>query len=262
MRVEQLGDGAPEIVVVGGIHGDEPCGPDAIESILADPPSVNRPVKFIVANEEALEAGERYLETDLNRAFPGDPDSALHEERLAAELTEELRGCTVLGLHSTQSYDGMFALVEELSPALRDVLPNLSVDAVVETEAASEGRIFSVAPGAIEVECGYQGSPEAAENAEQVIREFLAATGVTDEKLPARRESLPVFRLGDPIPKAAADQYEVYARNFEEHPAGEPIAAADGEQLVSDEPFHPVLLSAEGYEEVFGYTADHVGALD
>ncbi|WP_424004727.1 succinylglutamate desuccinylase [Haloarcula salina] len=262
MRIEQLGDGEPEIAVIGSIHGDEPCGRDGIEAVLADPPEVQRPVKFVVANEEALEAGVRYLDTDLNRAFPGDPDSDLHEERLAARLTAELSDCTVLGLHSTQSYDGMFALVDEITPMIRRVCPRLSIDAVVRTQGANEGRIFSAIPATIEVECGYQGSAAAAENAEQVIREFLAATGVTESDPNAIQESLPVFQLRDPIPKAAAGEYEVYARNFEAVNEGEPVAAADGEQIVAEEPFHPVLLSAYGYEDVFGYTADRIGVLD
>lgn len=262
MRVEQLGDGVPEIAVVGCIHGDEPCGRDGIEAVLADPPKLNRPVKFIVVNEEALAAGERYLETDLNRTFPGDADSDVHEVRLAAALTEELRGCTVLSLHSTQSYGGVFALVDELTPTIEEICSKLSVDAVVRTEGANEGRLFWSVPSVIEVECGYQGSPEAAENAERVIREFLVATGAAEGDSPVRDEPVPVFQLGRPIPKTAAEKYEVFANNFEALDAGDPIAAADGEEIFADEPFHPVLLSAEGYEDVFGYTAVRLGDLE
>jgi len=262
MRVVQLGEGDPEVAVVGSIHGDEPCGRDGIEAVLADPPDVDRPVKFIVVNERALEAGKRYLEIDLNRVFPGDPDSDVHEMRLAAELTEELQGLTVLSLHSTQSYDGMFALVDDLTEFTREVCPKLSVDAVVRTRGQNEGRLFSVVKSTIEVECGYQGSGQAARNAEQVIREFLAAVGVSDEPAPDRRESLPVFQLGGPIPKHPAAKYEVFVRNFESVAAGDPVAAADGETVYAEEPFHPVLLSAEGYEDVFGYMGTRVGTLD
>jgi len=262
MRIEQLGDGVPEVAVVGSIHGDEPCGRDGIEAVLADPPEIERPVKFVVANEEALEANQRYLDTDLNRSFPGDAESESHESRLAAALTTALQDCTVLSLHSTQSYEGMFALVDELTPQLEGLCSALSVDAVVQTKGANEGRLFATVDSVIEVECGYQGSREAAENAEQVIREFLAATGVTAESPPYRDISLPVFQLGEPIPKSAAEQYEVFVRNFEPVPEGDPVAAADDETIVAEKPFHPVLLSAYGYEDVFGFTADRIGMLD
>lgn len=262
MRIEQLGDGVAEVAIVGSIHGDEPCGRDGIEEVLADPPEVNRPVKFIVANEAALDADLRYLDTDLNRSFPGDAESDAHEVRLAAELAAELRDCTVLSLHSTQSYGGMFALVDDLTPDLERLCGALSVDTVVQTKGANEGRLFATVDSVVEVECGYQGSPEAARNAEQVIREFLAATGVTDHPPSKRDEPLPVFQLGEPIPKTAAEQYEVFVQNFEKVPKGDPVAAADDETVVADKQFHPVLLSANGYEDVFGFTADRIGVLE
>jgi len=260
MRVETLGDGRPEIAVVGGIHGDEPAGVDAVEHFMRRRPEVAAPVKLVIANEAAIERNQRYVEADLNRSFPGRADGRSHEIRLAHELGEELRDCVTLALHTTRSYGGMFALVDEIRELARSICPRLSVDAVVETGHA-EGRIFEVAPDTVEVECGYQGTDQAAENARQVVREFLAATGALPDEETPHQTDLPVFRLGDPVPKAAAEEYEVFVDNFEEVLAGEPIAAADGEVVVAEEDFHPVLLSAYGYEDVFGYTAERVGTL-
>ena len=260
------GPGEPEVAVVGGVHGDEPSGVRAVErlrrAIERGELDLRRGLALVVANPAAVEAGVRYLDADLNRSFPGDPASELHEERLAAELVAAVGDCTTLALHSTRSYGGMFALVDTIGDLEREVCPRLPIDAVIETHGANEGRIFAAIPATIEVECGYQGSPEAAANAEQVIREFLAALAVTDEPAPVRTPSLPVFQLGGPIPKDAADDYEVFVRNFEPVAAGDPVAAADGETLHAEEAFHPVLLSAEGYEDVFGYMGDHVGTLE
>ncbi|PSP33750.1 succinylglutamate desuccinylase [Halobacteriales archaeon QH_10_67_22] len=260
MRTVQLGDGDPEVAVVGGIHGDEPCGVRAVERFAGERPAVARPVVFVLANEKAVDAGLRYVDTDLNRSFPGDPDSPHHEERLAHTLGETVGDCETLALHSTQSYERMFALVDELDAFSRRVCPCLSVDAVVETGPA-EGRIFESVPRTVEVECGLQGTERAAENAVRVTREFLGATGVLPAVDKSRDRDLPVFELGDPVPKTDAQEYEVYAENFEQVAAGERFAAADGEAVVADEPFHPVLLSAYGYEDVFGYTARRTGTL-
>ncbi|WP_415382378.1 succinylglutamate desuccinylase/aspartoacylase family protein [Halosimplex sp. TS25] len=260
MRIETLGDGEPEIAVVGGIHGDEPAGVEAVEHFMETRPDVARPVKLVIANEEAVDRGVRYVEADLNRSFPGRADGQSHEIRLAHALGEEVGDCLTLALHTTHSYEGMFALVDEVRDLARDICPRLSVDAVVETGHA-EGRIFEVAPDTIEVECGYQGSDQAARNARQVTREFLAATGALPAEQTPHQTDLPVFRLGDPVPKVAAETYEVFVDNFEEVFAGERIAAADGEAVIADTDFHPVLLSAYGYEDVFGYTAERVGTL-
>jgi len=275
MRVERLGDGEPEVAVVGGIHGDEPCGVAAVQELIEADPDVSRPVALVVANEEAVAKNRRYLETDLNRSFPGRPDAESHEERLAHELGAVVGDCVTLALHSTQSYEAMFALVDEVRDLQREICPQLSVDALVETGHA-EGRIFEVAPDTVEVECGHQGTEGATRNARRVVREFLVATDVLPESAladgtpgsdaPGRRSlprrNLPVFRLGEPIPKAAAEEYEVFAENFEEVLAGESFAAADGEAVVAEEAFHPVLMSPYGYADVFGYTAERLGTIE
>ena len=267
MEIHDLGDGDPEVAVVGGIHGDEPCGPRAVERLLDADLEVERPVRLIVANEAALAAGDRYLDADLNRAFPGNPDGAAHEVRLAADLIDALDGCTTLAIHSTQSYAEPFAVVDSMDEVTRAVAPHLPVDAVIQTDAFTEGRLIEH-PHTLEVEAGLQGSDSAADNAYWLSRAFLAATGAisapgADGVLDAGgREDVAVFRLRERIPKPVADSYEVFAHNFERVAAGERFAAADGEPLLADEPFYPVLLSSNGYRDQFGYVADRVGTLE
>ena len=259
MRIEQLGDGEPEIAVVGGIHGDEPCGVRAVEHLLEAAPEVKRPVKCIVANEEALAAGTRYLDADLNRVFPGDPDSDAHEKRLAAELLTELKDCVSLSMHSTQSYTEPFAVIDENATFAKSVCPSLSLDAVVDASDFIDGRLIRHAE-VLEVECGYQGSEQAAENAITLTEEFLTAVGALEGERSPPRE-LPLYRLTRLVPKEAADDYGVPATNFERVAAGETYASIDGEELVANEPFYPVLMSPYGYENEFGYAAELVGKL-
>ena len=267
MRIYQLGDGTPEVAVIGSIHGDEPEGLRAIERLIAEEPEVDRPVKLIVANEEALEREVRYVDEDLNRVFPGDPEADTHEGRLAHVLRSEIKDCTTLSLHSTQSYGEPFVLVEKVDAITRSICPHLPIDAVVETGDFSEGRLIQL-PHTIEVETGFQGTDGAAENAYWVIRAFLAATGVmtppmADDRIDAKdRDPVPVFRLREAIPKMDARSYEIYATNFERVDVGERFAAADGEVLQAEEAFYPILMSAYGYREVFGYAAEKAGTLE
>jgi hypothetical protein len=266
VQVHQLGDGTPEVAVVGGIHGDEPCGPRGIERLLADDPPVDRPVKLIVANEEALSEGERYLDEDLNRAYPGDPSADTHEGRLGAHLRQELEGCTVLSLHSTQSYAEPFAVVKTIDEIAQFVVPRLPVSLLVESGRFAGGR-FIEQPHSVEVECGLQKTDEAAENAYWLIRAFLAATNVlpeptTDDRIHSRGgQEVSVFQLKERIGKPPADEYEVRVHNFDRVDAGETFAVADGETFVAEERFYPVLMSAYGYADVFGYAAEKLGTL-
>jgi succinylglutamate desuccinylase len=259
MRVEYLGEGDPEVAVVGSVHGDEPCGAHAVERLLADPPDVERPVKLVVANEEALDRGVRYVDEDLNRAFPGAPDADTHEGRLAHALLRELEGCTTFSIHSTQSYDRPFAVVDGVDALAESVCPYLSVEAVVDAGPFTEGRLVEYAE-VVEVEAGLQGSPAAAANAVDLAHEFLAAVGALPRPTERRRD-LPVYRLARRIPKPPADSYAVLVANFERVDEGQAYATVDGEELRADGPFYPVLMSAYGYENDLGYAADLVSRL-
>lgn len=268
MRMYQLGEGVPEVAVVGGIHGDEPCGPSALERLNAEKPDVERPVKLVVANETAVERAGRYVDEDLNRAFPGDPNAESHEGRLAHDLIRELQGCTTLALHSTQSYAEPFALCDTVDEIVRAIVPSLPVKKLIETDRFTEGRLIEH-PHTLEVECGLQGSDTAAENAYWLTRAFLTATGAlpaptADEHTDTAGTGgrVDVFRLRQPIGKPPADEYEVFAHNFERVEVDERFAVADGESFTADEPFYPVLLSAGGYADVFGYAAEKVGTLE
>ncbi len=259
MRVEQLGDGEPELAVVGAIHGDEPCGVHAIETLLDANPPVERPVKCIIANERALERNVRYTETDLNRVFPGDPDAPAYETRLAHEVLDEIRGCTTLSMHSTQSYSCPFALVEETDPFAEMIGPYLSIDAIVEVGDEFADALVGYVD-VVEVECGMQGSQEAADNAVDLVYEFLTATGALPGAIDPTG-ALPVFALNDPIPKADGTDYAVHVENFQRIESGDTIATIDGHEIVAEQPFHPVLISANGYDRQFGYTAEKIDLL-
>jgi len=264
MRIYELGDGTPEVAVVGGIHGDEPCGPLAIERLFAEEPAVQRPVKFIIANEAALEAGQRYLDADLNRVFPGDADAEAHERRLAHDVAREIQGCTTLALHSTQSTPKPMGVIRSVDEVARAIYPRLPVDVLIETDSHTDGRLVEY-PHTIEVECGLQGTEAAAETGYELVRAFLAATGALPTPEATGRfdtpapETVDVFRLQQPIPKPAGQEYDVFVDNFELVTEGTAFASVDGDPLHAESDFYPVLLSAEGYENIFGYVSEPVG---
>jgi predicted deacylase len=268
VRIERLGSGQPSVAVVGGIHGDEPCGVRAVEHLLEAELELEGSLTLVVANEEALERDVRYVEEDLNRAFPfhGGDRSAFefgdtHEGRLARRLYDMLSETLTLAIHSTRSYPDPFAVVVEgadgkLDQQQLDVCSKLPVEAIVDSSPLAEGRLLETVP-TIEVEAGHQGSAAATANAIEISQAFLAASGVVDDAV--ETVSKPLYRLQDRIPKPAVGEYEVFVENFELVEAGRTFAAVDGEPIVAEEDFYPVLLSVDGYEHVFGYTAKRVG---
>lgn len=254
MRVTQLGRGTPSVAVVGAIHGDEPCGARAIERVLIEDPDVRRPVKFVVANERALEGGVRYIDADLNRAFKPGGDPRDHEHGLAHRLAEELAGCTVLSLHATQSHSEPFAIVNDIDPAIKDLIHWLPIEALV-TVSALEGRPFAIEDASlIEVEAGYQQSAAASQRAYRTVKAFLRATNVLPGTESLR--TVPTFKLGVPVEKPPAETYDVFVENFRRVSRGEVYARADNRELQAEMPFYPILFSADGYRDIFGYAGE------
>lgn len=253
MRTETLGDGEPEVAVVGAVHGDEPCGVRAIERFLESDlrPRIRKPVKFVVVNERALEAGERYLEADLNRVIPGDPDADEHERRLASSLADAVEGCLALGFHSTVSFAEPFGTLARLTPEKAAIMRALPVEYAADFTGIEEGYSVSL-PRFVNVEAGLQGTDEAAENAYDCLVAFLRAT----EVLPGDPDptDTDLFRIFDRIEKLPGTRYRVLAENFRRVPAGEAYAETeDGEKLRADREFWPVLLSADGHDRLLGY---------
>jgi predicted deacylase len=253
MRIETLGDGVPEVAVVGAVHGDEPCGARAIDRFLDSDleARIRKPVKFVVVNERALEAGERYLEADLNRVIPGDPEADEHERRLASELADEVEGCLTLGFHSTVSFAEPFGTLANLTPEKAAILRALPVEYAADFTGIEEGYSVSL-PRFVNVEAGLQGTDQAAENAYDCLAAFLRATDVLSGDPDSTDTDL--YRIVDRIEKASDTGYRVFAENFSRVPAGEPFAeTAAGETLRSDREFWPVLLSADGHDRLLGY---------
>ena len=65
------GSAGPTLIVVGGIHGNEPAGVDAFRRVLAelDPAALTGELVGFRGNPAALVAGRRYLVRDLNRQW-------------------------------------------------------------------------------------------------------------------------------------------------------------------------------------------------
>ncbi len=255
MDVTEAGPGDPVVTVMGGIHGDEPCGPRAIRRVR-EAAGFQRGVRFIVANEPALDRGVRAVDTDLNRAFT-DPGGAAHEQQLAAALQPHVRDQVVVDLHSTRASDRPHAMVHGIDTDTAGLVRDTGLDTVVDVSDVIGGTLIAHCRCGVAVECGRTGTTEATETAERVVRRVLAARGVIDG--PVARSDPAIYRLTGTVSGAG---YRFTARNFEQVAAGEPFARdADGAPVVADEPFYPVLMSTDGYTDRLGYTADRVGLL-
>lgn len=225
------GPAGPTLVVIGGIHGNEPAGVDAFRRVLAelDPAALTGDLIGFRGNPAALVAGRRYLARDLNRQWTpaliasaraaADPDpEATALVALADALDrvfERARGPVfALDLHTTSAEGIPFAIAgaraDDHAFAAAFPLPVIvglqeSLGGTLTEYLAARGSV------ALAVEGGQHDSPASIAHHEAVIRIGLAAAGITSPSgLDAARDLLARAR-GD-LPR----QIEVALR----HPVG------------------------------------------
>jgi hypothetical protein len=193
------GKGAgPTLVVVGGIHGNEPAGVDACRRVLGDldAGAITGEVVALRGNLPALAAGRRYLARDLNRqwtpallaaartAADPDPETA-NLIALANALDDALaraRGPVfALDLHTT-SAEGIPFAIAGAHAGDRLFAGAFPLPVIVGLQESLGGTLteYLAARGCVPlaVEGGQHDSPASIAHHEAVIRIGLAAAGI------------------------------------------------------------------------------------
>ncbi len=250
------GDDA-DVAIVGGVHGDEPSGVRAVRQVIESNPDLQRPVKLVVANPPAVASHRRYLDADMNRVFPGDPDSGARERRLAAALLAEIDDCgPVLSIHSTHSFDDPIAFVSRSYPPVQELAARLPIPHIVDPTPCIEGSLPTAAP-VISIEAGRQLTEEATENATGIVEAFLRLVDVLPEE-PTGGDST-YYTVTDAVSQPSGPDYELLVENFERVSEGSTVAQSATEEYVADEPFVPILMSETGYDDLLGYRGETAG---
>lgn len=88
-----------KILVIGGMHGNEPLGIELVRLLEASP--VDN-VDTLLANEQAIVYDRRFMKNDLNRSFPGKSKSKDYETRRANDILAVAKKYDlVLDFHNT-----------------------------------------------------------------------------------------------------------------------------------------------------------------
>lgn len=259
--------GGTSVAVVACVHGDEVCGKRAIERVISEHGEVDG-VKFVLANPRAYAQGKRYIDDDLNRVFPGNPEAKSYERRLAAQLWDEFEDHIVLDLHSTVSAPTPFALFQNWTKRVYDAVRALQVRWVVDIGFVEGGMIGHF--DGVSVEFDKKHPQRAADEAYDIVTQFLAINDYIDVE---SKESDPfLYRITERIPKER-EGFEVVRGNFEEIYKGDMFARRQGGvarpydaffpflTVRADEPFHPVLVSDGGYEDIYGFKSRAEGPI-
>lgn len=255
MQVISKGNGSLDGYVIVAIHGDELCGPKAIESIISDDWIYDCKVEFIIANEKALENKTRYIDKDLNRSFLGDLNSDKYEERLARKISNHIRkDLPCLSIHSTVSYKDIFALSYNVNSWVKKIVYNSNSNNLVGLSNISHGSLCDYNKNTVEIECGIKNKKETFKNAEEEIKRFLNVLQDDIDKSP-----FTYYTINEKVPM---DDSEFLKNNFEKVEKGERYAKDSGEDIIAKEDFYPILMSDDGYDDIIGFKGSFIKKYD
>ncbi len=254
IRIHEFSSNAPgpRLLIFGGIHGNEICGPRALERLAHEFESGQLKlakgscVLVPVCNEGAYAARTRYLEENLNRVFQLHDDPKSHERQLANHLAPLVRACDyLLDLHSMQAQGDPFVFLNRPNPEsekfcrslgaewivkgwpeLYDSLPELQASCT-QTYADRWGK-----PNAL-IECGSHDDPSSVEVGYQSVRRALDYLGLlAGQDIPSSSGAAFLTLRDLYFRRSQQDRFVKTWRNFEPVREGELI----GYRGAGDEP--------------------------
>ena len=205
----------PCLILVGGLHGNEPEGAQAVQEVLETLEREQRPIAGsvlgLVGNRRALAGGVRYLKRDMNRSWAEglvapdlDVDELEGEDAECAELAQvldqELRAArgpvVLLDLHSTSAGGAPFALFADTA-VNRRLAQALPLPVLLGLEERIRGPLISLfsdlGHAALVVEGGRSGEALTCRHHVASIWLTLVASGaVSSAETP---EALPSYEL-------------------------------------------------------------------
>lgn len=161
------------LLFIGGTHGDEPIGVDALRELETRIDDFD----WIIGNPPAFQAKTREFEGNLNRSAPGDIQSTKFAVRRAAEiirLSQSYRW--TIDLHGTTAATGIFVIVtnptrKNLELALRLRIPRIVIWPSFSPELS--GPLSEYVPCGVEIECGPKDMPKVRERLVLILENFI-----------------------------------------------------------------------------------------
>jgi len=232
--IEELKDGVvrvsatedcprPFVGVCGSMHGNEPCGGDAVDRIARElRGSVLQPgigtLFLIQGNPEAISEGRRHTTQgdDLNRLWDFSFTESLRQEAWGYEHHRVLDLKEVLGdldvfldLHSAANSTPPFAVSNGV-PGVDDIAKRIGVSFLVQSwyglaDKVIIGFLRLTDVPALSVECGAHDDPAISDKAYRIALSFLQVTGALNDRTQPQGNEVRTVHVVETITKPSAE---------------------------------------------------------
>ncbi|OGY35180.1 MAG: hypothetical protein A3E36_00700 [Candidatus Andersenbacteria bacterium RIFCSPHIGHO2_12_FULL_45_11b] len=252
----------PRVLVNVCSHGNETLGIEVLDK-LKEISIQSGSVIFHIANELALKEGKRFIDSDLNRSFPGSVTGG-YEEQVAFQMMQYIPNFDyVIDIHSTVSATKDCLIIEDDSSEVQKMISVCENAKIILHMIATKGTSLPAAarlPDKTIPVIAFEYGGNDAETRDRTcadIRNILSLLGVikpTDFVTNARKPQQ--FECYATYPKLETDTPNVEIKNYEIIHKGDIIGYSEGRTpILSDSDFYPVLFGEINYKTIFGFKA-------
>jgi succinylglutamate desuccinylase len=214
------------LILVCCLHGNERYGLEVCKSQSLFP--------FVLANKKALKENKRFIDTDLNRSFPG-KFNGNHEEKRAAEILSEIKNSKyVLDLHSSSNNCPIFGIITKPNNEKIEFAKKLGLKRlIIMPESFASGKsLIDFADCGISIEVGPHERKENVQEVLELIKNFGESKNYN--------ENLELFEVFDII---KGKTNNILINNFQEVKKAQKI----NENQAAEFKFTPILVGESAY---------------
>lgn len=246
IEVLTSGKGTPHIAFVTGIHGDEQIFSE-LKEIFDDIKLKRGAVSLIFAHPDAAKSRKRFIETDLNRSFPGKRSGSI-EQKLAYALTSSFKGVDCLiDFHSFHFNSPAFTVLTNQ----RDEVIKLASIVGLKENVIIPGRGVSFVEHVrlgIGVELGLTGDASRKKRAKKVINNVLSYYKMIPDKSSTTQARF--YKAEEKTIVPLSFKVSPHINNFKFVKKGTLLGEHNGKNTYAANSFYPVLLNTKGYGKV------------
>lgn len=243
-----------KILIVACTHGHEVQGLKVIKILrqnnLLKTKYKNLKVDFLIANKKAMRKKVAFLESDLNRVFPG-KEEGNYEERLAFEISKKIINYDlVIDIHSTNTIKNKkeeMIIFTNISKRLLEILKVIAPSVCIHMKYKNKNALISSAKLGFAFEYG-DNSYKTAKKVSEKILKVLDYLG-----------DLNIYKVYNVFKKPKSFSKEnIKVKNFQLVKKGNLVAKKKNKKILAKEDFYPVLFGENRYKDIFGFKAKKI----
>ena len=240
----------PNMLIFGGIHGNEPSGVYAIEKLVSDLISnqiqlIRGSLTLAIGNLQALKINKRYVDRDMNRMFL-DQNFDQFSDSVEFERVKFLKSLfegkdVFLDLHSASSKSYDFLISE---PECLDLASKLNASYVLtgwsdfgdDIAGDTENYGNSLGIQSLTYEAGQHVDPKCIENSYDMILKLMSVYNMIDFDFKPNQSN--ILKLSElHLKKDESQRFEVPIENF--------LHVSKGQMIVNGE--NPIIAKNDSY---------------